>query len=126
MKAVRVKVSRLQTDPPVPVKATRVAKIKTQYKSTTEAEYAAHLERNRLAGMIKWFDYEAFKIRLADGAWYTPDFFVVMFDDTVEIHEVKGRWMEAAKVRFKVAVSKTPFVFRVVKKIRGMWSITDL
>src|SRR5688572_6464228 len=68
-----------------------------------EERYACVLQSELLAGRIKAWAYEAEKLRLADGAWYTPDFRVVMPTDEVCFHEAKGFFREAARVRLKVA-----------------------
>lgn len=86
----------------------------------TEARYADQLELRLLAGEILDYKYEPEKFRLADNTFYTPDFRVVLPDETVEYHEVKPRSgegyfaMEDAKVKIKVAAEMHPFVFCVV------------
>lgn len=73
-----------------------------------EESYAVHLTLLANAGEIKGYLYESIKFRLADGAWYMPDFTVWMPDGSLEVHEVKGHWREAAKVRIKVAAERFP------------------
>lgn len=68
------------------------------------------------AGEIQWYAYESVQLKIADGATYKPDFFVVTKDGTLEVHEVKGHWREAAKVRWKAVKGKYPFVYKLVKK----------
>jgi hypothetical protein len=46
----------------------------------TEAAYAAHLGMRQLAGEIVGWKFEAVKLRLADGAWFTPDFLILFSD----------------------------------------------
>lgn len=87
----------------------------------TEDAYAQHLELLKHAGEVLWFQYEAIKLRLADGAYYKPDYAVLMRDCLLELHEVKGFWREAARVRIKVAASIYPFKFVAVKKVKGGW-----
>lgn len=77
----------------------------------TERKYAAELDRMVAEGRVARWDFEAVKFRLADNTWYTPDFRVLMADGTEEIHEVKGHWEPAARVRFKVAAEVHPYVF---------------
>jgi len=95
----------------------------------TEAAYAAQLELLRAAGEIAEYAFEAERLRVSyaavpnaknDGAsaWYTPDFRVVLADGTIEMHEVKGHWEEAALVRIRVAADEHPYVFRVVRSVR--------
>lgn len=81
----------------------------------TERAYADHLYGLQLAGEILQYEFEGVKLRLAPGAFYTPDFYVVT-PERFELHEVKGFWREAAKVRIKTAAAKYPhFKFIVVK-----------
>lgn len=76
-----------------------------------------------LAGKVRWYDFEAVKFRLADGAWYTPDFVVQDAHGLYCFYEVKGFWREAARVRIKVAADKYPFPFIAVTRNRktGEW-----
>lgn len=78
--------------------------------------------------VASWY-YEGIKLRLADGVFYTPDFFVVRVDGGLECHECKaGRVMsqkrdqtftEASRVRVRVAAERFPaFRFVVVRKGR--------
>ncbi len=81
----------------------------------TERAYADHLYALQLGKEIIQYEFEGIKLRLGKGAWYTPDFLVVR-KDRFELHEVKGFWREAAKVRIKTAAAKYPhFKFIVVK-----------
>jgi len=92
----------------------------------TERAYSLLLESRKVNGEIEWFRYEGLKFRLADGAFYTPDFAVMKSDGEIEIHEVKGHWEEAALVRIKVASEMYPFKFVVVKKIKAQWEFTEI
>ena len=74
-----------------------------------EMKYAAHLDMLKLVGEIEEWRFEWIKLRLARNAWYTPDFWVLFPDGHVEIHETKGRWMEAARVRIRVAAEMHPW-----------------
>lgn len=87
----------------------------------TEGRYALWLRMLRDRGAIESFQFEAVSLRLADGARYTPDFFVVRPTGEIECHEVKGFWREAARVRIKVAADKFPFRFIAVKEGKGGW-----
>jgi hypothetical protein len=89
----------------------------------TEAAYAAELSIRKAAGEVIDFGFERMKLRLADGAWYCPDFLLVMADRSIELHEVKGFEREAAIVRLKVAAELYPhFRFYLVKKVDAGWS----
>ena len=72
----------------------------------TEADFAQHLELRKVAGELIYWDFEPIRFRLGDGAWYKPDFMVVDNQYLQTIFEVKGRWMEAARVRIKVAAER--------------------
>jgi hypothetical protein len=87
----------------------------------TEAKYAGELELLKRAGVIQWFMFEGIKLRLADKTFYSPDFFVMLADGTLECKEVKGFWQDDARVKIKVAASMYPFKFTAVKIIRGSW-----
>ena len=93
------------------------------YKSKWEEQFAAHLEWQRRANMILAWEYEAVRLRLADGAWYKPDFLVRHTSGQLELIEVKGHWREAARVRWKVAHEKFSRYFRmsVWSKVGGQW-----
>ncbi len=88
----------------------------------TEAGYAEMLERDP---SVSWWKYEGLKLRIGDGAFYTPDFIVMKTDLTLEIHEVKGFWQEAAKVRIKVASDLYPFKFKAIKRQKGQWVVEE-
>ena len=83
-----------------------------------ESEYAMYLEWQRIRGEIDWWAFEHFKVRLAQGAYYTPDFAVVR-KGLLEFHETKGFWREAARVRIKVAAEHCPIRFVAVRKAKG-------
>lgn len=80
------------------------------YRSGLERRYAELLESRKIVGEIVAWQYECVKLHLGGGAWYLPDFVVIRDEPdgrrVSEIHEVKGFWREAAKVRLKVAVEK--------------------
>lgn len=76
-----------------------------------ETKYSEYLEALKLAGRVAWYSYEGIKLRLAKATTYTPDFFVMRSDGTLEVHEVKGRWLDDARVKIKVAAELFPFLF---------------
>jgi len=92
----------------------------------TEEAYAAHLRQRMQRGEILWYLFEALKLRLADNTFYSPDFGVMLADGTLEMHEVKGFWMDDARAKIKIASSLFPFRFIAVKakakKDGGGWS----
>jgi hypothetical protein len=74
----------------------------------TEQRYAMHLEVMKRAGEIVKYGYESIKLILAPNTSYTPDFYVVCADGSMEFHEVKGFWEDDSRVKFKVAADKFP------------------
>lgn len=87
----------------------------------TEARYADYLAGEQAAGRIRWFKFEAIKLRLADRTTYTPDFPVLTASGAIEFHEVKGFWRAAARVKIKVAAELFPFRFVAVTRRAGGW-----
>lgn len=87
-----------------------------------EREYSQILELMVRSGELKSWSYESIRLRLADGAFYTPDFLVVTADERIEIHETKGFMREAARVRIKVAAELHPFEFFLIRKEAGQWT----
>lgn len=87
----------------------------------TEAAYAAHLEALRSSGSVAWWSFEGVKLRLASNCTYSPDFIVMQADGSIEMHEVKGHWMDDARVKIKVAAETFPFRFKAFKKKGNGW-----
>ena len=86
-----------------------------------ERAYAEQLNLLVKAREIHGWKFEALRLRLADGAWFKPDF-LVHAPARLEFHEVKGFWREAARVRIKVAAELYPeFVFIAVTRKEGEW-----
>lgn len=85
----------------------------------TEADYATLLDLRKQGGEIHSWQFEAIRLRMADGAFYKPDFLVQDVNGYLELHEVKGHWREAAKVRIKVAAALYPMFRFVVVYRRG-------
>lgn len=99
--------------------------------SGTEKKYASQLEADKLAGVIVSYRFEAVKLRLADKTFYTPDFYVLMPDGSIELREVKGSWnapnQDMSRVKIKVAAEQFPefvFVAVVPRRVKdgGGWS----
>lgn len=88
-----------------------------------EQDYEEHVLKPALAsGQIRAYYFEAVKLVLADNTTYLPDFLVVRSDFALEVHEVKGHWEEDARVKFKVAAARFPFVFRAfTQPTPGTW-----
>ena len=91
-----------------------------------EEDYAKELELQKLAKQIVEFKFESIKLRLANNTTYTPDFYCLLSDLTIEFREVKGFWEDDARVKIKVAAEHYPhFQFvairRLAKKLGGGW-----
>lgn len=96
----------------------------------TEARYASEvLDVGKALGKYARYWYESIKLRLADGSWFTVDFFVMLPDGRLEAHEVKGYWRKAERVRIKVAAELYPFKFisasRLKKAQGGGWKFEE-
>ncbi len=91
-----------------------------------EQKYARELETQKVAGLIQAYWYEGIKLRLADKTFYTPDFFVLMADNSLEAHECKGFMMDDANVKLKCAADKFPFKFLLIKWTRGGWDTREI
>ena len=77
------------------------------------------------AGEIFGYVYEGIRVKLAKNTTYTPDFLVI-FPDRVELHECKGRWMQAARVKIKVAAEQYPwFKWLAVQWKNKRWTIEE-
>jgi len=78
-----------------------------------EARYAGYLEAQRKTGKIALWKFEAMKLRLADGTFYTPDFFIMQWSGAVGFHETKGFWRDDARAKIKMAAELFPWFFFV-------------
>ncbi len=76
-----------------------------------ESRYALYLEELKHQGVVLWYYFEGMTFRLAKNTSYLPDFVVLMADGQLQCHEVKGRWMDAARVKIKVAAALFPIQF---------------
>lgn len=93
-----------------------LGRLKTGQMNKTEEAYRQHLELLRVSGIVAWYRFEGVKLRLADNTFYTPDFAVMLATGEMELHEVKGYWMDDARVKIKIAADQYPFQFIAVKK----------
>lgn len=97
----------------------------------TEERRAHELAALERSGEIARWAFEGVKLRLATGAWYTPDFAVWGLDGRLAFEEVKGFWREAARVRIKVAARLYPEITFVAlrrkrKKDGGGWEREEI
>ena len=123
--------SRLTTAPVAPSRAIlppalgRLPKPK-RGPNKWETEFASRLQNQQDSGLIVWYQFEGQRFRLADGAWYKPDFVALSHTGELIVYECKGFWRESARVRIKVAADRHPFRFIAVTKRRqkdgGGWA----
>lgn len=109
------------SDPPFTAPAVAQRKPPVRKMNKLESSYSAHLQALQATGEVLWYRFEPMRLRLANGAWFKPDFAVKLRDGSLEFHETKGHWREAARVRIKVAAELFPFRFVAVRKINGVW-----
>ena len=106
-----------------------LGRLKTGAMNKTESAYSQYLETLRHAGEIVWFKFEGVKLRLADNTFYTPDFVVMGANGLIEMHEVKGFWLDDARAKIKIAADMYPFRFLAIKakakKNGGGWEQED-
>lgn len=106
-----------------------LGRLKTGAMNKTEQAYAATLEQRRHAGEVAWFKFEGIKLRLADNTFYSPDFAVMLADGRLEMHEVKGYWLDDARAKIKIAADLYPMRFVAIqakpKKEGGGWSLEE-
>ena len=98
-----------------------LGRIKAGKMNKTEEAYNALLEKRKQAGEVVWFKFEGVKLRLADSTFYSPDFAVMLADGQLEMHEVKGFWMDDARAKIKIAAELYPFRFVALKRKAGAW-----
>jgi hypothetical protein len=107
-----------------------LGRLKTGERNKTEAAYEEHLKHRLMAGEVSWFKFEGLKLRLADNTFYTPDFAVMLSNGQIECHEVKGYWVDDARVKIKVAAELYPFQFLAIKaktkKDGGGWEVEQI
>ena len=67
----------------------------------TESEFAMILEAMKRKGEIRDYKFESVKIRVGEGCFYIPDFFVDRWPDKKPLFiEVKGFLRDDARVKF--------------------------
>lgn len=106
-----------------------LGRLKTGQMNKTESEYYQYLKTLERTNEILWFKFEGLKFKLANNTTYTPDFVVMNKNGFIELHEVKGYWIDDARVKIKVAADMYPFKFMAIKKRTkkqgGGWEIEE-
>ena len=90
-----------------------------------ERDYAIQLDLLKSLGDVTFWAFNEVRFKLADGAWFKPDFFVIYPDGHCELHETKGFCREAAILRMKVAASRFPLRWRLVFRTENGWEFRD-
>jgi len=106
-----------------------LGRLKTGQLNKTEMAYKSTLDSLIQSGGLAWYKFEGVKLRLADNTFYTPDFAVMRADGQMEMHEVKGYWLDDARAKIKIAADMYPFKFIAAKpktkKSGGGWDIEE-
>ena len=95
------------------------------YKSKLEASYAAQLDLEQKAGLVKRWWYEPFSLWLPGKVRYKPDFLIQYPDGLerrLEVIEVKGwsRNVRDGMTRLKIAAAIfSCFTWRLVRRTKG-------
>ena len=91
------------------------------YRSKWEANFAAKLELEKRAGLIKAFKYEGISFQLSKGQYHRPDFLIWHMDGSIEIAQVKGwhRNMRAGIKGLKWAAQLHPWFTWTMKRWTG-------
>jgi hypothetical protein len=94
-----------------------------------ETAYSQHLDLKKFGDEIADWKFNALRFHLGGGSWFKPDFCVFLRGGGLEVHEVKGHWREAARVRIRVAASLFPFwTFTAVTRDKrtGAWKYEEI
>jgi len=95
--------------------------------NATERALADRLKMMKLAGEIRWYDYERFTVNLAYRTTWTADFAVETMTGALVLYEVKGSYLfDEALVKPKVAAVAQPFKIMLARLINGQWIIKEL
>ncbi len=68
-----------------------------------ESEFSLILEARRIANEITQWRFESVKLRLGNGCWYVPDFFIERLGLRPLFIEIKGFMRDDARVKFLAA-----------------------
>lgn len=97
----------------------------TPVMNKTEGEWAQMLEARKRVGEIAHWAFQPIKVRLAPNTYYEPDFLVVLSGGELELHEVKGAFVQDdARVKFKVCAEHFPARLVWAQKLKGgVWKV---
>lgn len=101
---------------------TRLKRHETGRMNSLEERYLKEIIAPKmLSGEVFSWLFESINLRLADKTYYRPDF-IVFHTDCIEVVEVKGFWMDDARVKWKVAAEQFPmFDFTAVTYKKKEW-----
>lgn len=102
-------------------KSFALGRLKAGAMNQTEKAYGERLAMLQRAGEVAWYKFEGVKLRLACNTFYTADFFVMLANGEMEVHEVKGFWQDDARVKIKIAAELYPFRFIAVTRKNKEW-----
>jgi len=97
--------------------------------NSLETEFAlTYLDTRIRSGESVRYDFQPIRLVLARGLQYTPDFVEYTADGSQVFYEVKGRWMDDARAKIKVAANAYPAQFIAAMKnkksearVSGTW-----
>lgn len=92
--------------------------------NNTEEDFRRILEARRLKGEFLTVEFEAVRLRIGDGSYYTPDFLCQTTFGRPACFEVKGahKW-EDSIVKYKAAKERHAWAdFEIWEKRDGRWS----
>lgn len=84
----------------------------------TELSFEQWLKNNP---EIVWYSFEGMKFKIGDKCFYTPDFMALTQYQSLIAYEVKGYWMDDARVKIKAAADKFPVRFIGVQWKKKKW-----
>jgi len=102
-----------------------LGRLKAGKMNKTERLYSEELERQKNAGEIKRWWFEAINLRIGENCFYKPDFLVMTKENVLELREVKGWMADDALVKIRAISEKYPFPLKVVKLVKGKWEIKE-
>lgn len=96
----------------------------------TEQRYHDHLQLQKQAGLVLWFEFESIKLKLCDNTHFTPDFALMGADGVMELHDVKGSRAiikDDAHLKMKWAADRYPFRICYVFPVKGGgWEVEEV
>ena len=88
-----------------------------------EQRYADYLDNLKRLGDIAHWQFQPWTLNYAPGATYKFDFLVMLPDGSLEVHETKGHWEPAARVKVKTCAKEFWYLtFYAVTEKNGTWN----